>query len=408
MGGPEVRRPVGWAPTQVPSTAAGSTGQANAGTTTAGTPSIGTVTAGTALTVDVERRFVGGPIIRAAFEVDLASAETLVLFGPSGSGKSTILRCVAGLERPDAGRIAAGGDPWFDAARRVDLPTQRRRVGYLPQGFALFPHLDVRANVAYGIADGVGRAARHARVADLVALLRLEGLEHRRPAELSGGQQQRVALARALAREPRLLLLDEPLSALDAPTRDALRGELRELLRAGGVPSIVVTHDRTEALVLGDRVGVLIDGSLRQIGPVLDVFDRPVDEAVARTVGVETVVAAVVVESDAGLTRLRAGETELLALGDLPAGSRGLVSIRAEDVVLEGGPLDSVGAVSARNRLPGPVVAVEPQGPLVRVTVDVGFSLVAAVTRPAVEELGLRPGVMVVAIVKAPAVHVID
>jgi len=394
-------------PTQVPATAEGSTGLTSAGTTTAGTAPIATVTAGTALTVDVERRFVGGPIIRAAFEVDLASAETLVLFGPSGSGKSTILRCVAGLERPDAGRIAAGGDPWFDA-RRVDLPTQRRRIGYLPQGFALFPHLDVRANVAYGIADGVGRAARHARVADLVALLRLEGLEHRRPAELSGGQQQRVALARALARGPRLLLLDEPLSALDAPTRETLRGELRELLRAGGVPSIVVTHDRTEALVLGDRVGVLIDGSLRQIGPVLDVFDRPVDEAVARTVGVETVVAAVVVESDAGLTRLRAGETELLALGDLPAGSRVLVSIRAEDVVLEGGPLDSVGAVSARNRLPGPVVAVEPQGPLVRVTVDVGFSLVAAVTRPAVEELGLRPGVMVVAIVKAPAVHVID
>ncbi len=366
-----------------------------------------TGSADSTLAVDVERRFVRGPTIRAAFELDLDSAETLVLFGPSGSGKSTILRCLAGLERPDVGRIAAGAEAWFDVERRVSLPPQRRRIGYLPQGFALFPHLDVRANVAYGITDGVGRAARHARVADLVALLRLEGLERRKPAELSGGQQQRVALARALARQPRLLLLDEPLSALDAPTRESLRGELRTLLLASGVPSILVTHDRTEALVLGDRVGVLVEGTIRQLGSTLDVFDRPTDEEVARIVGVETVVAAVVVASDAGLTRLRAGSTELLALGDLAPGSHVLVSIRAEDVVLERGPADDMSAVSARNRLVGTVLGVVPLGPLVRVTVDVGFPLVAAVTRPAVEELGLRPGIRVVAIVKAPAVHVI-
>lgn len=363
--------------------------------------------AGPALTVDVERRFARGPLIRVAFDLDLATAETLVLFGPSGSGKTTVLRCLAGLERPDAGRIAAASETWFDARERVDLPPQRRRVGYLPQGFALFPHLDVRANVAYGIADGVGRATRDARVAELVALLRLGGLERRRPSQLSGGQQQRVALARALARRPGLLLLDEPLSALDAPTRDALRGELRWLLGASGVPSVVVTHDRAEALVLGDRVGVMADGAIRQLGPTLEVFDHPVDETVARIVGVETVVAAAVVGSAGGLLRLRVGDAELVALGDRPPGTAVLVSIRAEDVILERGSWDGGGAVSARNRLSGRVVEIEPAGSLVRITLDVGFRLVAAVTRPAVDELGLRRGVAAVAIVKAPAVHVI-
>jgi molybdate transport system ATP-binding protein len=362
--------------------------------------------AGPALTVDVERRFARGPVIRAAFGLELGEAGTLVLFGPSGAGKTTILRCLAGLERPDAGRIAAGPEAWFDAAKRIDRPPQERRIGYLPQGFALFPHLDVRANIAYGIPAGEGRAARAGRVAELVALLRLEGLERRRPAQLSGGQQQRVALARALARRPRLLLLDEPLSALDAPTRDALRGELRGLLRSSGVPSIVVTHDRVEALVLGDRVGVLAEGTLRQLGPALEVFDHPVDEAVARIVGVETVVEAVVAGGSEGLVRLLVDGIGLVALGEWPAGDLVRASIRAEDVVLERGPADGAG-VSARNRLPGSVVAIEPAGPLVRVTVDVGFALVAAVTRPAVEELGLRAGVAVVAIVKAPAVHVI-
>lgn len=363
--------------------------------------------AGPALIVDVERRFARGPVIRAAFELDLDAAETLVLFGPSGSGKTTILRCLAGLERPDAGRIAAGPDTWFDAHQRIDRPPQRRRIGYLPQGFALFPHLDVRANIAYGIGGEDAHAGRDGQVAELVALLRLEGLERRRPGQLSGGQQQRVALARALARRPGLLLLDEPLSALDAPTRDALRGELRGLLGASGVPSIVVTHDRTEALVLGDRVGVMADGTIGQLGPTLEVFDHPANETVARIVGVETVASAAVVAGADGLLRLRVGDAEITGLGDRPPGAVVLVSIRAEDVILERGPWEGGGAVSARNRLPGRVVEIEPAGSLVRITLDVGFRLVAAVTRPAVEELRLRPGVAVVAIVKAPGVHVI-
>lgn len=362
--------------------------------------------AGQTLSVELERTYPRGPSIEATFDLDLGTAQTLILFGPSGAGKTTVLRCLAGLDQPDRGRITLGAETWFDAQRRVRLPPQRRRVGYLPQGLALFPHLDVSANLAFGAAD-IPAGERVARVAELVALLGLGGLERRRPGQLSAGQQQRVALGRALCRRPRLLLLDEPLSALDTPTRDALRTELRELLHAGGVPAIVVTHDRSEALVLGDQVGVMVDGSIRQLGPILDVFDRPADEAVARIVGVETVMPATVVEAAGGLLRLRVGQAELAAVGEQPVGATVVVSIRAEDVVLLSTEGDAPVAVSARNRLPGRVLSIEPAGPLVRIRIDCGFPLVAAVTRPALEELDLRLGGLVAAMVKAPAVHVI-
>jgi molybdate transport system ATP-binding protein len=362
--------------------------------------------AGPTLSVELERTYPRGPSIGAAFELDLGTAQTLILFGPSGAGKTTILRCLAGLDQPDHGRIMLGPETWFDAQRRVRLAPQRRRIGYLPQGLALFPHLDVRANISFGAAD-VPAGQRATRVAELVALLGLAGLERRRPGQLSAGQQQRVALARALCRRPRLLLLDEPLSALDVPTRETLRSELHDLLRASGVPAIVVTHDRSEALVLGDRVGVMVQGSLRQIGSTLEVFDRPADEAVARIVGVETVMPATVIEATAGLLRLRVGRAELAAVGERPIGASVLVSIRAEDVVLLGVSGDKPVAVSARNRLPGRVISIEPAGPLVRVRLDCGFPLVAAVTRPALDELDLEPGTEVAIVVKAPAVHVI-
>jgi len=358
------------------------------------------------LKVDVERRYRRGPTITAAFEVDLDAAGTLVLFGPSGSGKTTILRCVAGLERPDRGRIAVGDDAWFDAARRIEMPPQRRRIGYLPQGFALFPHLDVRSSIGYGISEG-SRSDRASRVRELVGLLGLEGLERRRPSDLSGGQQQRVALGRALARRPRLLLLDEPLSALDAPTREALRLELRQLLLAAGLSAIVVTHDRTEALVLGDRVAVMEQGAIRQLGPTVDVFDHPADEAVARIVGVETVLPGTVVETSGGLLRLKVGTALIEAVGTRSLGTAVLISIRAEDVIIGASTEQRSASFSARNHITGRVTAIEPAGALVRVRLDCGFPLVAAVTRPAVEAMSLTPGTPVVAIFKAPAVHVI-
>jgi molybdate transport system ATP-binding protein len=356
------------------------------------------------LTVDIERRYRGGPVIAATFTLELDSAETLVLFGPSGSGKTTILRCLAGLERPDRGRIVVRGERWADVEMGVHAAPQSRRIGYLPQGFALFPHLTVRENLAYGMSEG-GRE-RIARLDELIALLGLDGLGGRRPSQLSGGQQQRVALGRALARRPVLLLLDEPLAALDAPTRESLRLELRDLLTRLGMPAIVVTHDRTEALVLGDRVAVMIDGSVRQVGTVEEVFDRPADAEVAAITGVETVVHGTVETAAEGMAVVRVGGATVTAVADAREGDTVLVSIRPEDVLVVAADHDLAG-VSARTHLRGRISSIEPLGALVRVRIDCGFPLVALVTRQASEELGLRDDLPVSAIVKAPSVHLI-
>ncbi|MEX1173148.1 MAG: ABC transporter ATP-binding protein [Chloroflexota bacterium] len=356
------------------------------------------------LTLDVERRYRRGQTIEAAFDLDLAAAETLVLFGPSGSGKTTILRCLAGLERPDRGRIVVGGRPWVDVQAGVHVSPQRRRVGYLPQGFALFPHLTVRQNLAYGM-DGPP-AARAARLDELVTILGLTGLEERRPGAISGGQQQRVALGRAIARDPVLLLLDEPLAALDLPTREGLRLELRGLLRRLQTPAVVVTHDRTEALVLGDRIAVLIDGRIRQTGKPDDVFNRPADAEVAAATGVETIARGRVETVDDGLVTVRVGDARLAALADVAVGQEVVVSIRPEDVLIV--PVEEdLSFVSARNHLVGTLLAVDPLGPLVRLQLDCGFPLVAYVTRQAREELGIEAGQRLAAMIKAPSVHVI-
>jgi molybdate transport system ATP-binding protein len=358
----------------------------------------------TALLADFAKRFAGGPTIAAALELPADGPPVTVLFGPSGAGKTTVLRCLAGLERPDRGRIACGTAIWFDAERGTNLPPQARRVGLLLQEHALFPHLSVAANVGFGLARGP-RQEREARVAGLLARVGLAELAGRRPGQLSGGQKQRVALARALAPEPRLLLLDEPLSALDAPTREPLRGELRRLLTQAGISTLLVTHDRLDALALGDRMAVVSDGRIRQVGPIDEVFRRPADVEVARIVGVETVVAARVVgRPGEGLLAVEAGSARLTALD--PGGLEGDVfaCIKGEDVILERGP---IGQVSARNRLGARVTQVTPEGPLVRVSLDGGFPLTALVTRQAVAELHLASGEQVVAFIKSPSVHLV-
>jgi molybdate transport system ATP-binding protein len=214
-----------------------------------------------------------------AFSVDVAlsvDAETLALVGPSGAGKTTVLRCIAGLQRPEAGRIALGDDMWFDAARRIDRPPDRRSVGLVFQDYALFPHLSVRANIGFG-----GRA----RVDDLLERLAIARLAGEKPARLSGGERQRVAVARALARDPAVLLLDEPLSALDAHTRSGVREQLAHLLDELAIPALIVTHDFTDAAALADRVGVLLDGRLHQVGTPAELLARPADAFVASLTG---------------------------------------------------------------------------------------------------------------------------
>ena len=358
------------------------------------------------LTFDLARHFPGGPSVRATAALPLDDGLVTVLFGPSGSGKTTVLRALAGLDRPDLGSIDFGGERWFDAGLGIDLPPQRRGVGLLFQDFALFPHLSVAANLAFGL-HRLSRGEREGRVAELAGRFDLAALLGRRPSQLSGGQKQRVALARALAPRPRLLLLDEPLSALDAPTREALRGELRRLLEQAGVPAVVVTHDRIEALALGDRMAVLIDGVIRQAGPVDQLFTSPVDAEVARVVGTENVFPARLVRREQGLVVVRAGGpdgAELVAVDPGGFEEEAWACVRAEEVLLE----PSEGHVSsAQNRLRGRIASRRDEGALSRITVACGVDLVALVTRASADRLGLAAGLQVVAVIKAPSVRIV-
>jgi molybdate transport system ATP-binding protein len=328
-----------------------------------------------------------------------------VLFGPSGAGKTTTLRCIAGLDKPDEGTISFGEEIWSDSERSQFLGPQKRRVGFVPQDFGLFPHLTVERNIGYGLARKAG-GERRTRVGEMVEWLGLGGLQSRLPGELSGGQQQRVALARAVAARPRLLLLDEPLASLDMPNRIRLRTELRQLLKQTGIPALLVTHDRDESLALGDEIVVMGDGQLLQQGPVQDVFNRPATSVVAAIVGVETVQPAQVVEIGPELITVTIGFTRLFALNtDLPRSVReAYACIRAEDVILmTGEPSQS----SPRNCLPAVVKHLSPHGATIRVALDCGFPLVAMLTKQACEEMGLKEGVKVLAMIKAPNVHLI-
>ncbi len=355
------------------------------------------------LVVHFEKRFTQGAVIKADFCHRVGGNSVVVLFGPSGCGKTTVLRCLAGLERPELGSIAFAGQTWFDHEQRLFLRPQERQIGYLFQEYALFPHLNVAQNIGFGLQD-LAIAERRKRVHEMLELFDLTGLEARFAHQVSGGQQQRIALARVLACRPRLLLLDEPLSALDTSLRERLRGELRRLLAECGTPAIVVTHDRTEAISLADQVLVLNDGSVRQSGPPNEVFSRPADLTVAHIVGVETVASATITSEEQGLARVDINGRELLAVAPDNCDTHVYACIRAEDVAIL---KDQSGSMGAQNRLEGTVVSLVSEGPLVRVTLDCGFSLMALVSRPAYQELDLHTGDSVKALVKVPAVHLL-
>jgi ABC-type Fe3+/spermidine/putrescine transport system ATPase subunit len=227
----------------------------------------------------VTRRF-GDVVAVEALDLEVTTGEFLSLLGPSGCGKTTTLRLIAGFELPDAGEVRIDGR---DVAR---LPPYRRPVNTVFQSYALFPHLSVLDNVAYGLKQrGVGRTARRDRARELLELVRLQGVERRRPRELSGGQQQRVALARALVLEPKVLLLDEPLGALDLQVRKELQIELKRIQESVGITFVYVTHDQEEALAMSDRVAVMHGGRIEQLGRPQEIYDTPATEFVARFIG---------------------------------------------------------------------------------------------------------------------------
>jgi len=371
-------------------------------------PPDGEETSGTGLFADFEKHFAGGPAMRVKLHRPVTTFSLTVLFGPSGSGKSTTLRCLAGLEKPDRGIIRFDDEIWFDAERNIFLPPQQRRIGYLFQDYALFPHLTVKQNIAYGLTK-LGAAARRQRIEEMTALLGISGLEHRYPRQLSGGQQQRVALARTLVCRPRLLLLDEPLSALDVPTREQLRRQLRHRLVELQISTLLVTHDRIEALAVGDHLALFDAGRVCQSGPVQQVFSAPADLNVARIVGVDTIEQGRIVKILEGLATIEIGRKQLVAVAP-PTANGGsdtevYVCIHAGDVTLEMGA--DLPQTSARNHLVGRIRSLDREGPIVRVNLDCGFPLKALITHQACQNMGLQEQTEVVASIKATAIHLI-
>jgi ABC-type sulfate/molybdate transport systems ATPase subunit len=256
------------------------------------------------------------PLRAFALELAVDVSRTVALVGPSGAGKTSVLRVVAGLVAPSRGRVALDDECWLDTDRGLALPPESRRVGLVFQDYALFPHLSVRANVAFG--------ARGRSVDPLLERFRIAHLAHTRPSELSGGERQRVALARALARDPAVLLLDEPLAALDAHTKAEVRHELAELLQELALPALLVTHDYEDAAALADEVGVLVEGRLRQLGPPAELVARPQDAFVASFTGANLLRGRA--RRDSGsLTTIRLESGEDLYSADEAAGAVGVV-----------------------------------------------------------------------------------
>jgi molybdate transport system ATP-binding protein len=355
----------------------------------------------TLLDVDFEFRYSSGAGVRCQWTDPIGDPRVTVFLGASGSGKTTVLRCLAGLERPQRGHIRFGDQVWSDAGRRLHLAPDRRDVGVLFQDYALFPHLTVAQNLAFG-ARHMPHAAVAARVGELVDTFRLHGLERRRPRELSGGQQQRAALARAVFRRPRLLLLDEPLSAVDRPTGDELREELRTLIRALAIPAYIVSHDRIDALTLADRTALVDGGRIVQSGTTAEVFDHPASPAAARLVGVDTILLGRIAAVEDGLATIVVAGRDIHAQAPGEAGHEAAVLIRAEDVALA---RHDVSDSSVMNRWRATVVAHAPEGPFVRVALDCGFRLSALVTRDAWRRLALASGGEAWAVVKASAIR---
>jgi molybdate transport system ATP-binding protein len=333
----------------------------------------------------------------------VGAGQCLALAGPSGAGKTSVLRVVAGLLTPREGRVRCGDAAWLDTAAGVDLPPERRRCGYLFQEYALFGHLSAWRNVAYPL-RGLPRDERERRARALLERFGLGGRADARPRELSGGERQRVALARALARDPHVLLLDEPLSALAARTRASSARELARALREAGVPAILVTHDFLEAAELAGRVAVMDAGRVVQEGTAAELAAVPASSFVADFTGA-VVLAGNARPGPSGLTTVALDGGGEVRSTDVAQG-RVAACVHPWDIGLE--PPGVPPADSARNRLDAEILTVTPVGNRTRVGLVAGQPLVAEVTGQAAAELGLRPGMRVWAAWKATATRLAD
>lgn len=330
------------------------------------------------------------PLRHFDLELTLEVDRTVALVGPSGSGKTTILRAIAGLTRPATGRIEVAGQAWFDGARGIHRPVDERAVGFLFQDYALFPHLTVRQNVEF--------ARRHKAEAYLERF-RIGHLASARPSELSGGERQRVALARALARDPKVLLLDEPLAALDSRTKATVRRELQELLSDLDIPTLFVTHDFEDAAALAGRVGVLVDGRLRQIGSTQELVAQPADPFVASFTGAN-LLHGTVAEASNGIVRVRLEDGTVISTTE-PAEGDVVVAVYPWDVIVGTEPPHD----SALNVIRAPIRSITELGNRVRLAVG---PLSAEITSESLRRLDLGVDQVVYASFKATGTRVLS
>jgi molybdate transport system ATP-binding protein len=337
-----------------------------------------------------------------------AEAGITILFGASGAGKTTVLECLAGFANADAGRIKLGHDVLFNSSSGENLAPQRRGIGYVFQDLALFPHLSVRGNVEYGL-HRLARAERSRRSQHILETFRIGGLADRRPREISGGERQRVALARALVTDPRALLLDEPLAALDAPTKSRIIDDLRQWNQTHSIPILYVTHSREEVFALGDQVMVLEAGRVIASGAPHAVFSAPRVESVAQLVGFENIFRSVVesIHEERGTMtcHLEDGSVQLeTPLLRAQVGQTFQIGIRAGDILLANQP---PAGLSARNVLPGRLLSLQRCDAVVMASVDCGAVFTVQLTLAARDALVLAPGGNVWLIVKTHSCHLL-
>jgi molybdate transport system ATP-binding protein len=367
--------------------------------------------ASTLLAARCRKRFAGQPQ-EFVLEVEFQAAPGFtILFGPSGAGKTTLLDCVAGLAEPDEGRISIGDRILFDAAQRINLPVSKRRVGYVFQSLALFPHLTVEQNIQYGLAH-LSPAERASQTSAILEAFRIPHLARRYPSEISGGEKQRTALARTLVTDPAVLLLDEPLAALDAITKAKIIDDLRTWNQAHRIPILYVTHSREEVFALGEQLLVLDAGRIVAQGTPHEVIAAPQQETVAQLVGFENVFDAVVeaVRPERGTMTCRiAGdggpvllETPLVRGG---VGTALRVGIRAGDILLA---TSAPVGLSARNIIPGRITALVQRDVIVSARVRYRIEMEVHLTMAARDSLRLAPGQEVWLVIKTHSCHLMQ
>jgi len=362
------------------------------------------------LSVRIQKRFraAGTPPFQLAIEESFSAGFT-VLFGPSGAGKSTLLDCIAGLVSPDEGFIKLDEEVFFDSEKKISRAPQKRGIGYVFQSLALFPNMSVEENASYGLSH-LPAADRSEKVERILATFHIQALRRRKPRELSGGEKQRVALARSLVTEPRVLLLDEPLTGLDAGLRQSILQDLREGNTVHRIPILYVTHNREEVNAIGDRVLAIEGGQGRKSGIPGAVLDAPRSAGLAQAAGFENLLQGKVIEhrTEDGVMRvaLDATHCELeVPLGTAPLGESVQVAIHAGDILMA---THAPHGLSARNILPGTVESVEVRGPLAIVRVNAGARFTVHATRGAMRSLELAPGSILWLVVKTHSCHVVS